>query len=120
MEDAELIICEVLGQGETPYLHDGEKALNAALARPMASFDGKMLFDTPIMQAAALLQSVNSHHPLIDGNKRAAWALSIFYMNSWDYEIKEDQEVAAQFVLDSIDERWEVPRIALWFVDRLC
>ncbi len=85
----------------------------------MASFDGKMLFDTPLLRTAALLHSVNSHHPLVDGNKRTAWALSMFYMNSYGYEIQEDQEVAAKFVLDTIADKWSLRDIALWFADRI-
>jgi death-on-curing protein len=43
-------------------------ALDAALNRPFATFDCADLYSTPIDKAAALLESIVSNHPFIDGN----------------------------------------------------
>jgi death-on-curing protein len=47
-----------------------EGALEAALNRPYATFDGLDLYQTPIDKAAALFESVIINHPFVDGNKR--------------------------------------------------
>jgi len=51
------------------------KALDAALARPYATFDGIDLYPAIEEKAAALFESIIINHPFIDGNKRAAYVL---------------------------------------------
>lgn len=48
--------------------------LQAAVARPMATFDGQELYLDLFAKAAALLESLISNHPFVDGNKRTAIA----------------------------------------------
>lgn len=43
-------------------------ALEAAVARPYATFDKTDLYPTPIEKAAAILESIVTNHPFIDGN----------------------------------------------------
>lgn len=47
-------------------------ALQAAVARPQATFDGTGLYPDLFAKAAALFESLIRNHPCIDGNKRAA------------------------------------------------
>jgi len=47
-------------------------ALQAAAARPRATFEGDDLYPDLISKAAALMESVIKNHPFIDGNKRTA------------------------------------------------
>lgn len=42
--------------------------LEAALARPYATFAGEDLYPDPIPKAAARLESVIKNHPFVDGN----------------------------------------------------
>jgi death on curing protein len=49
--------------------------LDAALHRPLQTFDGEDLYPTIFHKAAAILESVILNHPFIDGNKRAAFLL---------------------------------------------
>jgi death on curing protein len=44
--------------------------LEAALARPYATFDQLDLYPTVLEKAAALFESIIINHPFIDGNKR--------------------------------------------------
>ena len=44
--------------------------LAAALERPWASFAGEALYPDVWSKASALLDSIESTHPLLDGNKR--------------------------------------------------
>ena len=49
-------------------------ALQAAAARPQATFDGSELYPELFAKAAALLESLIRNHPFVDGNKRTAIA----------------------------------------------
>lgn len=55
--------------------------LEAALARPRASVYGDDAYPSLDEKAAALLHSLVTSHPLVDGNKRLAWvAARLFYL----------------------------------------
>ena len=45
-------------------------ALESAIARPFMTFDKEDLYPSPIEKAAALIESLISNDPFIDGNKR--------------------------------------------------
>src|SRR5215470_14201700 len=45
-------------------------ALESALHRPQTGY-----YDTPVHEAAALLESLIQNHPFVDGNKRVAFAV---------------------------------------------
>lgn len=54
-------------------------ALEAAAARPAATFDGEDLYPDDAAKAAALLHSLVTGHPFVDGNKRVgALAAELF------------------------------------------
>lgn len=54
--------------------------LGAAAARPQASAFGEDAYPDVWTKAAALLHSVVSNHPLVDGNKRLGWlAAAVFF-----------------------------------------
>jgi death on curing protein len=53
--------------------------LESALARPLATFGGKNLYDTPFKRAAALAESLVLNHGFVDGNKRTA----MYAMGAW-------------------------------------
>jgi death on curing protein len=55
--------------------------LQAAAARPKATVFGEDAYRSLDDKAAALLHSLVTGHPLIDGNKRLGWvALRLFYL----------------------------------------
>ena len=60
--------------GGTPGVRD-EGLLESALAQPQATFGGQFLHPTISEQAAAYLYHIAMNHPLIDGNKRTAFAV---------------------------------------------
>ncbi|AFZ08677.1 death-on-curing family protein [Oscillatoria nigro-viridis PCC 7112] len=61
--------------GGTPGVRD-ESLLESALAQPQATFGGQFLHSTISEQAAAYLYHIAMNHPLIDGNKRTAFAVT--------------------------------------------
>jgi death-on-curing protein len=55
--------------------------LDAAAARPRASVFGSDAYPDLDTKAAALLHSIVTSHPLVDGNERLGWvAVRLFYL----------------------------------------
>jgi death-on-curing protein len=67
--------------------------LEAAAARPRATVFGEDAYPALDQKAAALLHSIVTSHPLVDGNKRLGWvALRLFYrMNEADVRVEADR-----------------------------
>lgn len=59
--------------------------LDSALHRPQSRFGGKDVYPTVPLKAAALLHSLVRNHPLVDGNKRLAWLVTVIFLdlNGW-------------------------------------
>ena len=51
-----------------------ENALESALFSPLATFDGQKLYPGIFEKVAVLLFKIANNHPLLDGNKRTAFA----------------------------------------------
>ncbi|MEU6710432.1 type II toxin-antitoxin system death-on-curing family toxin [Nonomuraea sp. NPDC046802] len=54
--------------------------LEAALLRPQASLFGQDAYPDLLVKAAALLHSIVSNHPFVDGNKRAGWLTTYVFL----------------------------------------
>ncbi len=69
-------------------------ALEAALARPYATFLETDLYSTPIDKAAAVLESILINHPFVDGNKRTGYVLArlILLENSLDIYASQNEK----------------------------
>ena len=70
--------------------------LESALARPRATVYGDDAYQTLDDKAAALLHSLVTSHPLVDGNKRLGWvAVRLFYqLNDADLDAPIDDAFA--------------------------
>lgn len=66
--------------------------LASAAARPWLTIDGVDAYSTLHDKAAALLSSIVTNHPLIDGNKRLGLAsiLALLTINGWTLTMSED------------------------------
>lgn len=98
--------------GAPPVLRD-PGALVAAAAQPAISWEGMALYPTLDDQAAALLVSVVSNHPFLDGNKRAGWVgVRLFYgLNRHVLRMGEDEAVALVLAVADGTAR-DVPLVA--------
>ena len=87
--------------------------LQAAVARPQATAFGEEAYPTLDAKAAALLQSIVSGHPLVDGNKRLGWiAVRLFYqLNDADVRPTPDDAFGLVVSVASGDRR-DVAKIA--------
>ncbi|MEV4378243.1 type II toxin-antitoxin system death-on-curing family toxin [Streptosporangium sp. NPDC049644] len=92
--------------------------LEAALFRPRTSVFGQDAYPDLFTKAAALLHSVISSHPFVDGNKRAAWlTMYVFCAKNGVMIEPADEDEAYDFViavasgkLTEVDEIAEVLR----------
>ncbi|RMI06923.1 type II toxin-antitoxin system death-on-curing family toxin [Cellulomonas triticagri] len=98
--------------GGPPRIRDAG-ALVAAAAQPAATWDGVRLYPTMDDQAAALLVSVVSNHPFVDGNKRVGWVgARLFYgLNGSALHMPEDDAVALVLAVADGSVR-DVPLVA--------
>lgn len=81
--------------GQAPQVRD-HGLLESALARPQATAFGENAYADIHHQAAALLHSLASNHPLVDGNKRLALAatLAFYGMNGLRVTLTNDEAYA--------------------------
>ena len=93
------------------------KALEAALDAPKASFGGGFLMNLYEM-AATYVESICTHHPFLDGNKRTGTvcALTFLYLNGYEVHEKYDEELAEK-VLPLINHEIDKSNLADYFRD---
>ena len=86
--------------------------LASAAARPHTTVFGDDAYPTFADKAAALMHSLARNHPLVDGNKRLAWAGTRVFclLNGRDLRLTVDE--AEDLVLGVAQGHMEVPKIA--------
>lgn len=86
----DVLVIARIAIGSTPHLRDAG-LLDSACHRPSASAFGEDAYPTLLTKAAALLHSLTSNHPFIDGNKRTGWlAIVVFLRDNGAEVIAED------------------------------
>jgi death-on-curing protein len=92
--------------------------LDAAAARPAATFGGEDLYPDLPSKAAALMHSLVMNHPFIDGNKRvgAAAAELLLHWNGWDV-IASDADYEG-ITLRTAEGGLDAEALAIWFRQR--
>lgn len=86
-----------------PLIVGDEGLLQAAIARPQTSAFGKDAYPTVVGKAGALLHSLATNHPFVDGNKRTAWTAAWAFLGLNGYRLPDryDVDFAEQLVLDA-------------------
>lgn len=86
--------------------------LASAAARPQTTVFGHDAYPTFADKAAALMHSLARNHPLVDGNKRLAWAGTRVFclLNGRDLRLTVDE--AEALVLGVAQGHMDVPEIA--------
>jgi len=94
---------------------------DSALHAPQAGFDDTAFYPDVYDKAAVLACRIAWNHPLPDGNKRAAWACLVLFIDlndgSWnDSQPDTDHAVDAMLAVAArdVDERW----LAGWLRER--
>ena len=88
--------------------------LQSSLARPNTTLYGEDAYPSLDLKAAALMHSIVTSHPLIDGNKRTAWALMITFVLLNGFEVVAETDDAFDFVLGVATESRDLDSIASW------
>ncbi len=88
--------------------------LDAAIARPQASFGGEDLYITVFTKAAALLESIAMNHPFVDGNKRTAAGSAALTLRINGWKLSASEVDLEDFVVDVVVRRPSIDEIAEW------
>ena len=88
--------------------------LDAALARPRQTEDGRDLFPGIWDKAAALMESLGHSYALVDGNKGLTWNATWYFLGVNGHPLAEplDEEAAFQFMYDLVRGRITASAIA--------
>jgi death-on-curing protein len=93
--------------------------LESALARPQATVFGSDAYPSLHLKAAALLHSLARNHPLVDGNKRLAWAATAVFLGINGHRVVTGQDDVVDLVLavaaGSLDDLEKIAaQLAAW------
>jgi death-on-curing protein len=95
---------------------------DSALHAPSASFGGEEFYLDVFDKAAVLACRLAWNHPLVDGNKRAAWAAMVLFidLNSGEWEpdppdIDEAEQAMLVVAAHEVDEPW----LSAWLRERV-
>ncbi len=115
LEIHELLISEFGGSLGTRDLN----LLNSALNRPFSGSGNVEFYPNLTEKAAALIESIVSNHPFIDGNKRTAYVLMRLYLIEEGYDINASQNEKYEFVLKIADGKLNYKEIVKWIESKL-
>jgi death-on-curing protein len=93
--------------------------LEAAVARPQATFDGEDLHRDLADKAAALLHSLVQRHPFVDGNKRVGAMAAELFVLANDHELHAADDELEGVVLAVARGELAAEALAIWIRQRL-
>ncbi len=96
-----------------------KNALQAAISRPYQTFQDKELYPKPEDKASAILESIISNHPFVDGNKRIGYVLMRLILIENGMDITTSKEEKFEFILDVAKGKLKFEQIKLWIQTNL-
>lgn len=91
----------------------------SAVAAPTAQFGGELLHADPVAQAAAYLFHLCSNHPYLDGNKRAALAAALVFLDLQGIEVYDRNDQLYELTMAIAQSRIDKEEATTQFT-RLC
>lgn len=91
--------------------------LEAACARPQATYGGEDLYPDLFSKTAALTESLVRNHPFIDGNKRSAAAAAGLMLIRNGRRLIATNEALVAFMLQVIERHPTIDEMAAWLQD---
>jgi death-on-curing protein len=104
--------------GGTKGIRD-QGGLEAAIARPYATFDGQDLYPEAIDKAAAVFESLIINHPFLDGNKRTAYALLRLTLLEFENDIIASENEKYDMTIAASKGELNFDGIKLWLSEKL-
>ena len=104
--------------GGTVGIRD-HNALESAINRPFATFDGKDLHPEIIDKATAILESLVSNHPFIDGNKRIGYVMMRLWLLQNDLDIVATQNEKYELVISVAKGEFRFDEIKGWLQGKI-
>jgi death-on-curing protein len=95
-----------------------ERSLNSAINRPFATFDQQELYPEPVEKAAAIIESIITNHPFVDGNKRTGYVLARLLLLKSGLDIKATQQEKYEMVISVSKGEWKIGQIKDWLTQR--
>lgn len=89
--------------------------LESAIGNAAATFGGEFLNATIFEMAAAYLYGICKNHPFVDGNKRAAAAAALTFLDLNGVEIDADQDDLYDLVIGVAEGRVSKAAAAVFF-----
>ena len=89
-------------------------SLEAALNRPLQTFDNKELYPSLLEKVAALLESLIKNHPFHDGNKRLGYTVSRLILLNNDMDIKASEIEKYNFIISIAENKVDYRHILDW------
>ena len=114
---AEVIEIRRLQIEEFGGLHGiGDNALlESAVMRPQNGY-----YQNLIEEADALMESLCTNHPFLDGNKRVSFVATDAMLRANGYELNVEPDEAYRFIIDSIaNKEFQFPQIRDWLISRV-
>ena len=93
--------------------------LKSAISRPFQTFDQQDLYKTHVEKAGALIESIVTNHPFIDGNKRTGYVLMRLYLMENGIDINASQDAKYSFVINIASSKLSLQEIIAWIEDHL-
>jgi death on curing protein len=92
--------------------------LEAALARPYATFEQMDLYPTAQEKAVATFESIITNHPFIDGNKRTAFVLMRLILMNSGIDLAGPQDEKYKMVISASKGEMGFDEIKKWVIGR--
>lgn len=94
-------------------------ALESAINRPFMTFDLQELYPSTTEKTTALIESLISNHPFIDGNKRIGYVLMRYFLLRYNFDISATQVEKFEFVIEIAQGKSNFDRIKNWLSARI-
>ncbi|HYO18510.1 MAG TPA: type II toxin-antitoxin system death-on-curing family toxin [Dermatophilaceae bacterium] len=93
--------------------------LAGAIARPAASAFGADAYPGFDRKIAALIESNNRNHALVDGNKRLSWVCAVVFAHLNGWTLVADQEQINDVIRRVAESRTSLDHLTAWVGEHL-
>jgi death on curing protein len=88
--------------------------LQSAIERPISGFGETIFYETPEEKATAIIESIVTNHPFLDGNKRTGYVLMRLFLRMSGKDIRATQTEKYDFVLRIASGQMDFQAILSW------